>query len=316
MAKKKTNNIVINDQELIPTTLGTYSNKAKSPVIVFFILAIFLSIAFFMPDIQTYINKLQGKSTNTGNNGGNNNNNNPNNPDNPDNPDNPVPNEVEKYDINETTVITENNFEISGISNINDVLTLTVSSSSGANLNQYFIELYNADNMLLGRVKLSDETLSSDGKATYTYDIPENASKMSVVKKTSADYPDVNIAYNDKNEGILTCTNKYGEEYIYTFTQDQLGKIVYTYKVSSTNVNYSDEYNKYLSLDSKYKVIDNVTSSLINSDNGFDYTLSLNLNEISQDSISEIKLTGIYKIKTSPKEVKFISEAKGYTCDL
>ena len=57
MAKKKANNIVISDEELTPTTLGTYSNKGRSPIIVFFILAIFLLIAFYMPDIQKSINK-------------------------------------------------------------------------------------------------------------------------------------------------------------------------------------------------------------------------------------------------------------------
>ena len=62
--------------------------------------------------------------------------------------------------------------------------------------------------------------------------------------------------------------------------------------------------------------MDNVTSSLITSENGFDYTLSLNLDNVSSDDIKQIMFNGIYKIKTQAKEVKFISEARNYTCDV
>ena len=316
MAKKKINNVVINDQELMPTTLGVYSNKAKSPIIVFLILAIFLAIAFFMPDIQKSINKFLGKDDNAANNGGGGNKPiTPDNPDNPNNPDNPT-NEDIKYDISENTVIELDNFKIDNIRFSNGTLSIVVTSKSTVNLNPYFIELYNANNTLLGRAKLSDDTLEADKTVPYSYVIPTESIKLSVVKKSIDDYPEVNLSYNERNEATMTCISPYNEEYIYTFVSDQLSKIVYSYKLSSTDENYESGYNNYLELDNKYKAMDNVSSSLIRSDNGFDYTLNLNLDNISSDTIKEITFDGIFKIKSQAKEVKFISEAKNYKCNI
>lgn len=313
MAKKKANNIVISDEELVPTTLGTYSNKGRSPLIVFFILAIFLLIAFYMPNIQKSINKFLGKESNTQNN--NNTPNVPGIPDTPDTPDNPEVEDV-KYDISTDTVIDGEKFKIDNIGFTYGELSLSVSSKTSVDLNPYFIELYNSDNMFLGRVKLSDDNLTAEDSVTYNYNIPSDSTKMSIVKKTLDDYPEVALSYNDKNEGIMTCKNTLGEEYIYTFVSDQLSKVVYSFKLSSSDENYMVTYNNYSELDNKYKSIDNVSSSLINSDNGFDYTLSLNLDSISSDDIKQIMFDGIYKIKTQAKEVKFVSEAKNYTCSV
>lgn len=316
MAKKKTNNVVINDQELVPTTLGVYSNKAKNPIIVFLILAIFLSIAFFMPDIQKSINKFLGKDNETSNNGGGGNTSVvPDSPDKPDISDNPVEEDT-KYDITSDTTIDLNTFTIDGINHLNATLSLNVNAKSGTDLTKYFIELYDSDNMFLGRNKLSDEVLSAGSSKTYNYIIPNNSAKMSIVKKSLDDYPDIKLSYNDQNEAILTCNNANNEEYIYTFKSDQLSKIIYSYRLSSTASNYNEYYARYMTFDTKNKVLEGVTSTFINSDNGFDYTLILNLDSISTDNIKEINLEGLFKIKTQAKEVKFIIESKNYTCKL
>ena len=73
MAKKKSSNVVIKDEELTPTTLGVYSNKTKNPITLILLVAIFISVAIFMPNIQSYVNKMLGKSdtdANTYNNNG------------------------------------------------------------------------------------------------------------------------------------------------------------------------------------------------------------------------------------------------------
>ena len=61
MAKKVVNQVVIKDEELTPTTLGVYSNKGKSPIGLILIILIFLALLIFLPNIETYYNKITGK---------------------------------------------------------------------------------------------------------------------------------------------------------------------------------------------------------------------------------------------------------------
>ena len=61
MAKKVKEQVVIKDEELTPTTIGIYSNKGKSPIGLILILLIFLALLVFLPNIETYYNKLTGK---------------------------------------------------------------------------------------------------------------------------------------------------------------------------------------------------------------------------------------------------------------
>ena len=51
MAKKKVEPIIIKDEELMPTTLGEYSNKTKSPVVLFLIIILFATIAIIFPSV-------------------------------------------------------------------------------------------------------------------------------------------------------------------------------------------------------------------------------------------------------------------------
>lgn len=313
MGKKKANNIVINDEELMPTTIGTYSNKAKSPLVVFALIIIFALIAFYLPDIQKQVDKFLGKETssNINNNGGGTNK--PDNPDKPDKPDTPDDTN-KKYSLLETSEIDMGTFKISDINYSGNILTTTISSSSSVDLKNYYFEVFDSENMLLGRIKLSDDVVSESNTLYKTYELYTNASQVSVVKKTQADYPEVIINYDANNEGNLVCKNTNNEEYIYTFVSNQLTKIVYSYKVSSTVENYNEIYAKYLNLDTEYKTFENVTSTLSGSENGFDFTLSLNLNNMSSDVLNKINLSALYKVKTTPSEVKFVSEAKGFTC--
>ena len=312
MAKKKANNVVINDQELMPTSIGVYSNKSKNPIIIFFIIIVFASIAFFLPDIQKGISKLLGKEETINNKGGGNE---PDNPDNPDNPDKPVEDDA-KYSLSSTDNITIGDVVISDLQKNNENLSITITTTKQMNLDSYYLEFYDDNNMFLGRSKVSDNTISESSPVKLYYIIPPTSSKFTFVKRGESDYPPVSINYDDKKEGILTCKNSNNEEYIYTFVSDELSKVVYSYSLSNTSENYANMFNKYSNSDSYYKTLDNVTSSLLSFENGFEYSLKIDLNGISNDTLKEIDLSGLYKVKTSPKEVKFKMEAKNYICNI
>lgn len=319
MAKKNISNVVISDEELTPTTLGVYSNKTKSPIFIFLIIIVFLAIAFFLPNIQGYLDKLTGKATSS-----NINNNEPNNPDTPDNPNNPdTPDKPttpdtpadDKYAFASDVTVENNYFTITNISVSNNVLQLDINAKREVDLDVYYLEVFDDSDTLLGRIKLSEEELNSNQSKSYTYKFLSGGTKFRLVTRTENDYPDVSLSYDENNIASLTCSNDSGEKFIYEFTADQLIKVIYSYQLSRNVENYYDEMRKYIDMDNKYKLIDAATSSMISSENGFDYTLNLDLNNASEDDLSKITIRGFYKLKSSAGQVKFKIESSGYTCN-
>ena len=126
-----------------------------------------------------------------------------------------------------------------------------------------------------------------------------------------SDYPNVTLNYNDEMQAYLVC--KSGNKiYSYLFLDDNLSKITHTYTLSYTgDDSYYSLYQEYQSKANQYNLIEGVTSSV--SDNGNSFSYIFNVDLLTAD-ISTISDDNIYKAKTTPKEVKFIEEAKGYTC--
>ncbi|MBO4600722.1 MAG: hypothetical protein J5634_00580, partial [Bacilli bacterium] len=235
--------------------------------------------------------------------------------DKPDNPDKPV--EVDdKYSISPDTIISSDTLSISNLNLIDSVLTLTIKSSEKTSLDQYYFELFDENNTLLKRIKVSSDTIDANTPSNYSYKAVSTATKISVVKKTANDYPAVSISYDDAGEGRMVCKNESSEHYTYVFSNDELLKIVYTYNKSSSASDYENVLETYSNLDTFYKSISGLISTLINNENGFDYSLTINLNTISIYDLEKVNLNGKFKVKTSPKEIKFKLEASNFTCTL
>lgn len=309
MAKKNVTPITIKDEELVPTTLGVYKNKGANPVLVFFILGLFLLIAFFMPNIQTYVNKLLGKDVDktTINNGGNN--------VDPNNDPEPEPTkEIVKYDINGEVTAEGEDLIINNISLNGTVLSMTISAKENASVDtsDIFLELFDVENTFLGNVKLGDFKASSSSPTNKTYNVNQNASKFSIVKKTEADYPQVELVQNENGESSLTCKSG-SNTYVYRFLSNQL--ISETYTTSYSN-DFSETYNetltRYNNEAAKLNAYDGVTSSVMSNEQGFTYTYNVDL---SKADLSLIGDNNLLKYKSSPSAVKFISEAQGYNCN-
>ena len=309
MAKKNISNVVIKDEELTPTTLGVYSNKTKNPIGIILLIIMFIAIVIFMPNIQTYINNMLGRSdTNTANN--NNNNNNGNNNGDP-TPSDPTPNDKddEKYNISSDTKIETSSYLVSDITRNGNTLSLKVLNKleSVLDLTNYFLEFYSSEGTFLNRIKLSNDQLQTNDFENYTFEIQSQATQFAFVKKSESDYPKVTLNYNENMEAELVCKSG-NKTYGYKFIDDNLDEISYSYILDPNSVNYINEVQDYQNKASAYTLIDGVKSATY-TNNTFNYAVALN-----KLDLTKINDDNLFKYKTSPTVVKFIEESKGYTC--
>jgi len=311
MAKKNVTPITIKDEELVPTTLGVYKNKGVNSLLIFLILGLFLAIAFFMPNIQSYVNKMLGKNpdgTSINNNTNNNQNNNDHEPD----PD--TKQEVVKYLISSDTTAEGESIIISNISLDGATLNLTISTNSDSSIvtDELFLELFDDSNTFLGNVKLGNYSVSKTNPVTKSYVVNSSPTQFTISKKTEADYPQIDLVPNDNGEATLTCSSDKGT-YTYEFLSNQLIKETFTYSMSN---DLSDLYNqmltKYTQDASRYNAVDGVTSSVLSNEQGFTFTYSVNPAQTDLTSLSD---NNLFASKTKPSVVKFITEAQGLKCN-
>lgn len=312
MAKKKSSNVVIKDEELTPTTLGVYSNKTKNPITLILLVAIFISVAIFMPNIQSYVNKMLGKSdtdANTyNNNGGSEGGGDVEPGDDEDEND-------KKYEIATTTTIDAKEYTLNNISLSGDTLSFSVYNKSNItlDLSTYYVELYNSEGTFISRIKVSNNKIQSKNSNEYSFVVPSSASTMSFLKKTSSDYPQVTLEYNDDMEATLVCT-KGKKIYNYLFVDDQLTKIVHTYNLSTADdANYYSILQDYQNKAYNDNLVNGVTATVSDTISDFYFTMNIDLSTEGIE-LSKIEDDNLYQFKTEPREVKFIEEAQGFTC--
>lgn len=306
MAKNKNQNIVIKDEELVPTTIGVYSNKTKSPIALFFMVAIFLALLIFLPNVQSlynkYIVKVKPEDTQTNNNNNNNN-----------NTEDDIE-EVVKYDIaSNPVIIKEGVYTVSNISLNQNMLAISIANNSKdtLDLDDYYLELYNDNDTFVERVKVSNKSLEPSASDNFVLTISSKPTKIVFIKRLEENYPVVTLAYDENSEAIYTCS-KGVEKYSYKLLDDKLSSITYVYSATNvTDQHYSYEKLNKQKLAQTYNEIDGVDASLIDNESGYTLTVSIDL---SQADISLIDLDGLFKMKTNPSVIKFKEEAKGYTC--
>lgn len=306
MAKKKVENIIINDEELIPTTLGEYKEKTTNPVFLFVVITLFVLIAFFLPNIQTYINKFFGNSSST-------------------NPSAPVDNDkdkidpdvdvnVERFEINSTEEMKNNLVSFNDVKLDNNILTMKIVniSSTQLNLNNYYVEIYSSENTFLQRIRIGNKELSPNGSINISSTVKDGAHKFSFVMKTENEFPDVKLTYDENARASLRCTNL-NHDYEYIFVNDQLSDVIYTYKETNDSANYLSNLSTYQKLVDSNRAVNGVTPSILIDDGNtyFRYVYKVDLTIVNPTDITD---ENIYSVKTAPKVVKFNTEANGFTC--
>jgi hypothetical protein len=185
------------------------------------------------------------------------------------------------------------------------------------NTKNYFIELYNEYNTLLERVIMEKDSISKDSSKDFSYDIASNtalnASRIIFVIKDEEDYPIVNLTTNDSGEEVLTCS-KNGEVITYSFKNDNLINItdVLNYSKTSSDLTYQNDLALWQSRVATYNNIDGISSSFVESANGFVVNTVV---DVVNAKVSSANNDYYYSSDTEAKVVNFEMEARGFSCN-
>ena len=309
MAKKK-QNIVIKDEELTPTTIGVYKNETKNPIALFFIIAMFLALLIFLPNVESLYNKYIAKKPDDDVIVPNNNDNNQNNNNNQTGDD-----EIIKYELSSNPVITKDGlYTVSNIEFKANMLSFSITNNSEStlNLDNYYFELYNDDDTFVERAKVTNKSLEPSASDNYVLTIKSKPTKVVFIERLEENFPKVKVETNDNGEGTLTCS-KGLEKYTYSFVNDKLSTIKYEY--SANNVSDTayevDKANKQR-MAQTYNIKEGVTTSFQSDASGYVLTVLIDLSEAD---ISLMDLDSVYKFKTSPSVIKFKQDAKAFSCN-
>ena len=213
--------------------------------------------------------------------------------------------------IDDKTILVKDSITVSNIKINNNTITYSVSASINTYLDlvKYYIELYDENTSLIGRVKLTG--LASSNNITNTQNLAFNVNSSvygKVVLLNDDDYPDVNIER-------LVC--KYNDNiYTYNFSENKLRSIYHEY--TFTNL---DDLNVYVDSLNNSRIKSAFINNFINSssatteiDNGYRFTAYLDLSHLKISDLKEYIDYNYYNLDTLSKTVKYELESKGLDC--
>lgn len=305
MAKKK-NTVVINQEELSKTVLGDIDEKKGNITFLIVIFVLLIAAVFFSPYVTQYISKIKnGDSSNTP-------------VINPDKTDDNVDKDENKtyeiVDYKDDMSLTLDDLIINNLVITSNNLSYKVTVLEGKNLNlslhNYFIEFYNNDTLITRR-KLESLKLNSKVVKEYSYSFDyQNINKVSLVEKTTDEYPNVTIDADENNNQAMICQNDV-ETITYIFSKDKLYRISDEIKININLDTYDSLYENYANIAEKYSNYKGYSSniSVLNDNVIFTFVLDLNFADISLSGSNYY-----YKKDTSPSVVKFELEAQGFKC--
>jgi len=200
-------------------------------------------------------------------------------------------------------------------------VSLTVTNNSEKNYffdKKYYIVFYQDTTIIyrallhsydaVGSLEAIDLTLVINQKAY------ESADRIKMEEIETVRYPDVSLGTSDGDYKVLSCTYQ-TDEMKYYFYNDGLQKISEVYTVTkSSNNNYQTLKEQYKTLYNKYNQIENFTSLFIETDTDFEIHNEIDLKEIPDQTISNLKTYKFFKYNETPEIVSFEIEAQGYTC--
>lgn len=308
MAKKK--QIVINDEELTPTTLAIVEDKKKASIFgifwLFVIFAIFIVGVIYLPEISQYINNYLNPDVVT--------------PDNPNKSDNNTTENdnkttIKEYVINENPEIVLEKFKISNIAIEENNISFDIANTSNEILEftnyNYFINLYDQSKKLLQRIMLKDEVVSPNEKLKVTFSLTDsNVYSLTILNISKDNYPAFVATADENNMATLTCTKNY-EKVDYLLNNNKVYAINVLYEVGVDDANFNTLYGTYQAMQATYNSIEGVSSSLEIINNVLSFRTIINLNTIGDEKIS---LKTFYPKDTDAKVMNFELTSMGYTC--
>ena len=307
LAKKK--QIVISEEELVPTTLAVVQDKKKANVFgmiwIFIIFIIFIAGVIYLPEISAYINSYLNPDVVV-----------PNTPskDNKKEDDTKDETSVKEYKIANDLEITEESFKISSFNIENNTIKFKITNLTSEVLElkdeHYFINLYSDNKKLLQRIYLQD-IISPSSEADATYDLSDSsASIISLVKISEEEYPSHIVTVPEEGVATLTCTKNY-EKVEYLLNNNKVYVTNLLYEVNTTDANFNNLYNNYQALQTTYNNIEGVSSNITLENGLLSFKTIINLSSVKSDTLN---LKTIYPFGTDAKVIYFEMTASGYTC--
>ena len=307
LAKKK--QIVISEEELVPTTLAVVQDKKKANVFgmiwIFIIFIIFIAGVIYLPEISAYINSYLNPDVVV-----------PNTPskDNKKEDDTKDETSVKEYKIANDLEITEESFKISNFNIENNTIKFKITNLTSEVLElkdaHYFVNLYSDNKKLLQRIYLQD-IISPSSEADATYDLSDSsASIISLVKISEEEYPSHIVTVPEEGVATLTCTKNY-EKVEYLLNNNKVYVTNLIYEVNTTDANFNNLYNNYQALQTTYNNIEGVSSNITLENGLLSFKTIINLSSVKSDALN---LKTIYPFGTDAKVIYFEMTASGYTC--
>lgn len=307
LAKKK--QIVISEEELVPTTLAVVQDKKKANVFgiiwIFIIFIIFIAGVIYLPEISAYINSYLNPDVVV-----------PSTPskDNKKEDDTKDETSVKEYKIANDLEITEESFKISNFNIENNTIKFKITNLTSEVLElkdeHYFVNLYSDNKKLLQRIYLQD-IISPSSEADATYDLSDSsASIISLVKISEEEYPSHIVTVPEEGVATLTCTKNY-EKVEYLLNNNKVYVTNLLYEVNTTDANFNNLYNNYQALQTTYNNIEGVSSNITLENGLLSFKTIINLSSVKSDTLN---LKTIYPFGTDAKVIYFEMTASGYTC--
>ena len=307
LAKKK--QIVISEEELVPTTLAVVQDKKKANVFgmiwIFIIFIIFIAGVIYLPEISAYINSYLNPDVVV-----------PSTPskDNKKEDDTKDETSVKEYKIANDLEITEESFKISNFNIENNTIKFKITNLTNEVLElkdaHYFVNLYSDNKKLLQRIYLQD-ILSPSSETDAAYDLSDSSAKViSLVKISEEEYPSHIVTVPEEGVATLTCTKNYEKvEYLLNNNKVYVANLIY--EVNTTDVNFNNLYNNYQTLQTTYNNIEGVSSNITLENGLLNFKTIINLSSVKSDTLN---LKSVYPFGTDAKVIYFEMTASGYTC--
>ncbi len=306
MAKKK--QIVISEEELVPTTLAVVQDKKKASIFgivwLFIIFIIFIAGVIYLPDISTYVNNYLHPETVE-----------------PSSKGNTATKEDEdkeeektkEYAISNELVITEEKFTLSNFNVENNTLTFKINNLTTDVVDlsdlHYFMEVYNESKKLLTRIYLQD-ILSPSSSVDASYNISDVATMVSLAVIEESEYPAHVVDVPEDGVATLVCTKDY-ERLEYTLSSNKVNGTNLIYEVSLQDPNFNTLLSNYQVLQTSYNAIQGVSSTITTENNALIFKTVVNLSTLKENTLN---LKTIYPYGTDAKVVYFELSSSGYTC--
>ena len=307
LAKKK--QIVISEEELVPTTLAVVQDKKKANVFgmiwIFIIFIIFIAGVIYLPEISAYIKSYLNPEVVV-----------PSTPskDNKKEDDTKDETSVKEYKIANDLEITEESFKISNFNIENNTIKFKITNLTNEVLElkdaHYFVNLYSDNKKLLQRIYLQD-ILSPSSETDAAYDLSDSSAKViSLVKISEEEYPSHIVTVPEEGVATLTCTKNYEKvEYLLNNNKVYVANLIY--EVNTTDVNFNNLYNNYQTLQTTYNNIEGVSSNITLENGLLNFKTIINLSSVKSDTLN---LKSVYPFGTDAKVIYFEMTASGYTC--